>query len=91
MNPDTEIYHKINDPVYENFRQNIRDRESFNNNIKNIKLNDRIRIWRTTRDIEQDCKKALAKKEKRDKDKQKRIKKWLYCGWCRKKPGQTAE
>jgi hypothetical protein len=65
MNPDNQIYTRKadHDPVVEQFRQNIRDRENFHKNIKNIKLNDRIRIWRTNRDIESDCKEAMKKRE----------------------------
>ena len=30
LNPDNEIWARANDPVYEEFRKNIRDREAFN-------------------------------------------------------------
>jgi hypothetical protein len=33
MNPDNEFYARTGDPVYEEFRKNIRDREAFNSKI----------------------------------------------------------
>jgi hypothetical protein len=85
LNPDTEFYAKTDDPVYEEFRKNIRDREAFNNKIQSIKLNDRIKIWRTQRNIEEDCKAILQRQEERKRQKQERIKKYLLCGCLRKK------
>ena len=56
-----EIYSRKKDEleIYESFRKNIRDREAFNQDIKNIQLNDNIRIWRTNKAIEDDCKERL--------------------------------
>lgn len=67
MNPDNEFYARTDDPVYEEFRKNIRDREQFNSKIQGIKLNDRIKIWRTNRRIEEDCKAILKKSEDKKK------------------------
>lgn len=80
------IYHKVNDPVYDEFRNHIKDRDEFNSHIKEIQLNDRIRVWRTLRDVEQDTKDRLAKIEKREAAKKKRLRKWLTCQCCRKRP-----
>jgi hypothetical protein len=85
MNPDNEFYARTNDPVYEEFRKNIRDRESFNKKIQGIKLNDRIKIWRTNRNIEEDCKAILAKQEQKKKMEKERIHKYVLCGCLRKK------
>tara|TARA_B110000305_G_C18986262_1_gene423969 strand:+ start:175 stop:399 length:225 start_codon:yes stop_codon:yes gene_type:complete len=65
MNPDNELYYRTDDPVYEEFRKNIRDRESFNKKIQGIKINERIKIWRTERNIDDDCKAILKKQEDR--------------------------
>lgn len=85
MNPDMEFYAKTDDPVYQEFRNNIRDREAFNKKIKGIKLNDRIKIWRTNRSIEDDCKAILFKQEEKKRKEKEKINKYLYCGCLRKK------
>ena len=64
LNDETvTIYHKVDDPVYESFRENVRLRDEFNNHISTIDLNDRVKIWRTHRNIEEDCKARLLKYE----------------------------
>ena len=73
MNPDNEFYARTDDPVYEEFRKNIRDREQFNKKIQGIKLNDRIKIWRTHRSIEDDCKAILQRQEEKKKKEKERI------------------
>ena len=40
LNPDNEYYHRTNDSVYDKFRATIRDREAFNQEVKQIKLTD---------------------------------------------------
>ena len=69
LNPNEEIYHNANDPIYETFRQSIKDRENFRKNVINLKLNDKIRIWRTKRDIEEDCRKRMRATEQKKKKK----------------------
>uniref|UniRef100_A0A7S3CSK2 Uncharacterized protein n=1 Tax=Strombidium rassoulzadegani TaxID=1082188 RepID=A0A7S3CSK2_9SPIT len=83
--PEQQIYHRVDDPVYDEFRQNIRERESFLNNISDIELNDRVRIWRTNRDIEKNCKEKMLKIEQREKAKKEKVSRLLCCR-CLKKP-----
>lgn len=90
MDPGSEIYHSGRDPIYETFRQHIRDREGFNNNVLHLKLNDKIRIWRTKRDIEADCRAALRKREDKVEEKQKLVDRYLFCGCLFKRPDSFA-
>lgn len=85
LNPDNEFYHRVDDPVYEEFRRNIRDREAFNSRIHGIKLNDRISIWHTHRKIDDDCKAILKKQEDKKKADKAKVEKYLLCGCLRKK------
>ena len=80
------IYHKVDDPIYDSFREHIKQRDEFNNHVKEIQLNDRIKIWRTERDIEKDCKEKLAKYEREQERKSTRMYRIMTCQWCRKKP-----
>lgn len=85
LNPDMEFYHKTDDRVYEKFRQTIRDREAFNNEVKQIKLTDEIKIWRTNKRIEDDCKQAMQRAREAEEAKRERIEYYVYCGCFRKK------
>lgn len=92
LNPDNEYYHRTNDSVYDKFRATIRDKEAFNREIKQIKLTDQIKIWRTNKAIEDDCKQAMARREKLEREKRERVEYYICCGCCRrKKPKLTAE
>jgi len=66
------IYHRVNDPVHDEFREYVKQRDEFNNHFSEIELNDRIKIWRTMRDVEGDTKKRFAKIEAREKAKKRR-------------------
>ena len=65
LNPDNEFYARENEQeqIYDKFRQTIRDREAFNNEIKQIKLTDQIKIWRTNKAIEDDCRAAMKRQK----------------------------
>ena len=80
------IYHKVNDPIYDSFREHVKQRDEFNNHIKEIELNSRIKIWRTLRDVEKDTKERVAKIEAREKAKKSRLRRWLTCQCFRKRP-----
>lgn len=36
QNDNFTIYHKIDDPVYDSFREHIKQKDEFNNHIKEI-------------------------------------------------------
>lgn len=80
------IYHRVNDPIYDEFRSHVKLRDQFNSHLSEIELNDRVKIWRTHRNIEQDTKDRLAKYDKAQKAKQNRLRNILTCKYCRKKP-----
>ena len=80
------IYHKVDDPVYDEFKENIRLRDEFKNHIKEIQLNDRVKIWRTLRDVEADTKERMAKIATREKAKKQRAHRWVTCQCFRKNP-----
>lgn len=57
MNNDNDYMEFPTDPIYQEFRKNIKERDAFlTDGTKGLKLNDRIKIWRTKRDIENDTK-----------------------------------
>ena len=55
-----------------------------------MEMDTRIKVWKVKRDIENDTKKKDAKRSKREKAKQDRVKYYLHCG-CLKKKGPTKE
>jgi hypothetical protein len=85
-NDNITIYHKVDDPIYDEFRSHVKERDEFNHHIKEIELNDRIKIWRTIRDVEKDTKERCAMIEEREKSKKKRMRKLMTCQCFRKKP-----
>ena len=52
IDPDNELYYWTNDKVYEMFKATVHDKEAFNREIKQIKLTDNVKIWRTNIAIE---------------------------------------
>ena len=71
------------DPVYQEFRKNIKLRDQFLANGTDD--HDRAKIWRTKRDIENDTKKKDQKRAKKEQAQIDRIKYVLLCGCLTKK------
>jgi hypothetical protein len=60
-NEKQEFFYKVDDPVYYEFRTNIKDKKEWNNKIKSIQLSAEKTIWRTDKDYEKICKEMLTK------------------------------
>ena len=60
----------LSDPVYQEFRRNIKDRDHFLfQGEDEMEMDTRIKVWKVKRDIENDTKKKDAKRSKREKAK----------------------
>ena len=84
-NEQITIYHKANDPIYDSFRQHVKERDEFKHHIQDVEISDRIRIWRSMQAIEEDCKNRLAKQERQKRKKEERKTYYLKCRCCFKK------
>lgn len=51
-NEKREFFYKVDDPVYYEFRTNIKDKKEWNKKIKAIELSAEKTIWRTDKDME---------------------------------------
>ena len=78
----------------EAFQQTNYDREAFAREIKQIKLSDNIKIWRTNMNaytIREECKVAMLKSSKKEKVKQEKVEYTKYCcGLLKKKKQKTS-
>ena len=79
LDNNNTIYHKVDDPIYHEFRDHVKERDEFHTHIKEIEVNDRIKIWRTHRDVEKDTKERLQKYERKEHNKKVRKRRLMRC------------
>ena len=54
-NEKQDFFFKVDDPVYYEFRTNIKDKTVFNQKLKSIQLSAEKTIWRTDKDYQKAC------------------------------------
>ena len=59
------ISHKIEDETYDSFREHIRQRDQFKNEVKDIESNIRTKLWDNFKKIEEE---TQAKQTKFERD-----------------------